>query len=229
MSEPGAILRAPPASIVLSSDLPYDAVSASQALAAADPALGDVIARVGPPTLTARPDETLPALLRSIVYQQLSGKAAGTIHGRVLDAFAAEGRIDAAALATAEDETLRACGLSRAKTAAVRDLVGRHLNGSLPTRDELLGMADDEVIAALTAVRGVGPWTAQMVLIFNLGRPDVWPAADLGVQEGVRIVAGLEARPTAREMSALGEPYAPWRSLAAWYFWRAVELARASV
>ena len=145
----------------------------------------------------------------------------------MLDAFAPDGALDAAALAGAEDEALRACGLSRAKTAAVRDLAGRHLEGTLPTRADLLGMSDDEVIAALTAVRGVGPWTAQMVLIFNLGRPDVWPVADLGVQEGVRIVGGLEARPTAREMGPLGEPYAPWRSLAAWYLWRAVELARA--
>jgi DNA-3-methyladenine glycosylase II len=208
--------------------LPYDAVEASHALARADARLGDLIAQAGPPTLTLRPDETLPALLRSIVYQQLSGKAAATIHGRVLDAFGTDGRPDADAIAASDPEALRACGLSRAKTAAVQDLAARHLDGTLPARADLLGMPDDEVVRALTAVRGVGPWTAQMVLIFNLGRPDVWPAADLGVQEGFRIVARLDARPAARELDALGEPFRPWRSLAAWYFWRAVDLARES-
>ena len=207
-------------------DLPYDAVAASQALAEADPRLGDVIARVGPPTIAPRPDETVAALLRSIVYQQLSGKAAATIHGRVLDAFGADGVPDAAALAAATDEALRACGLSRAKSAAVRDLTARHVAGRLPPRANLIAMSDDEVVDALTAVRGVGPWTAQMILLFNLGRPDVWPTTDLGVQEGYRLVAGLAERPTPRALAEAGEPYRPWRSVAAWYLWRAVHLAR---
>ncbi len=206
--------------------IPYDGVAASQALAAADPRLAETIARVGPPTLALRPDETLPALLRSIVYQQLSTKAAATIHGRVLTAFGDGETLDVAAVAEAEDDALRACGLSRAKVAAVRDLVARQRAGTLPTRDALLAMPDEAVVASLTAVRGVGPWTAQMVLIFNLGRPDVWPVADLGVQEGIRIVQGLGERPTAKAMAALGEPYAPWRSVAAWYCWRAVHFAR---
>ncbi|WP_412068711.1 DNA-3-methyladenine glycosylase family protein [Rubrivirga sp. IMCC43871] len=205
---------------------PYDGVAASQALAAADPQLAETIARVGPPTLTIRPDETLPALLRSIVYQQLSTKAAATIHGRVLAAFGDGETLDVAAVADAPDDALRACGLSRAKVAAVRDLVARQRAETLPPRDALLAMPDAAVIASLTAVRGVGPWTAQMVLIFNLGRPDVWPVADLGVQEGVRIVQGLDDRPTAKAMAVLGEPYAPWRSVAAWYCWRAVHIAR---
>ena len=205
---------------------PYDPVAASQDLAAADPALGDVIARVGPPTLALRPDETLPALLRSIVYQQLSTKAAATIHGRVLHAFGDGAALDPDALAAAPDEALRACGLSRAKTAAVRDLVARQRPGTLPSLADLLGMADADVVAALTAVRGVGPWTAQMVLIFNLGRPDVWPTTDLGVQEGYRVIHDLDARPTPRELAALGAPYAPWRSVAAWYGWRALHIAR---
>lgn len=208
-------------------DLPYDAVAASQVLAAADPRLGEVIARVGPPTFGLRTQETLPALLRSIVYQQLSGKAAATIHGRVLDAFGTDGQPDPAALAAAEDEALQACGLSRGKTAAVRDLVARHLDGRLPTHGDLRQMSDDEAVRALTAVRGVGPWTAQMLLLFTLGRPDVWPTTDLGVQEGYRLVAGLDARPTPRQLAEAGEPYRPWRSVAAWYLWRAVDLARA--
>lgn len=208
--------------------LPYDAVQASHELAAGDPRLAEVIAAVGPPTLTLRPDETLPALLRSIVYQQLSGKAASTIHGRVLSAFGDGRQPDAHALAAAEDDALRACGLSRAKVAAVRDLVGRQLEGSLPLRETLLQLDDVDVVRTLTAVRGVGPWTAQMVLMFNLGRPDVWPSADLGVQEGYRLVSGAEERPTARELATEGERYRPWRSVAAWYLWRAVDLARAN-
>ncbi len=206
---------------------PYDAVAASQALAAADPRLADVIARVGPPTIAIRPDEALPALLRAIVGQQLSVKAAATIHGRVLDAFAPGGTLDLSALDAAPDEALRACGLSGAKTRALRDLAERQRAGTLPTRDALLAMPDDQVVRALTAVRGVGVWTARMVLMFNLGRPDVWPVGDLGVREGYRVVAGLAERPTAKELVPLGEPYAPWRSVAAWYLWRAVELARA--
>ena len=206
---------------------PYDAVAASHALAAADARLAETVAEVGPPRIVLRPDETLPALLRAVVSQQLSVRAAATIHGRVLDAFAPGGTLDPDAVAAAPDEALRACGLSRAKTAALRDLVARQRAGTLPARADLLAMTDREVVAALTAVRGVGVWTAQMVLLFNLGRPDVWPAADLGVQEGYRRVAGLDYRPTARELEAAGEPYAPWRSVAAWYLWRAVERARA--
>ena len=208
-------------------DLPYDAVAASHALAAADPGMAEVVAAVGPPRLELRPSETLAALARSIAYQQLSTKAAATIHGRFLDAFGdASGAPDADRIQGADDEALRAVGLSRAKAAAVRDLAERSADGRLPTRAELLGMSDAEATEALVAVRGVGVWTAQMVLIFNLGRPDVWPVADLGVQEGVRIIQRLDERPAAKAMPALGERYRPWRSLAAWYAWRAVHRAR---
>lgn len=208
-------------------DLPYDAVAASQALAAADPDYAEVIAAVGPPRIELRPDETLSALARSVTYQQLSTKAAATIHGRLLAAFADDsGALDAPRILADDDEGLRACGLSRAKVAALRDLSERSLDGRLPGRAALLEMTDDQATKALVAVRGVGVWTAQMMLIFNLGRPDVWPVADLGVQEGVRITKRLAERPTAKAMAALGEPYAPWRSVAAWYSWRAVHRAR---
>lgn len=214
-------MTAPPAR---STDLPYDAVEASHALAAADPRLADTIAAVGPPTLALRPDETLPALVRSVVYQQLSGKAAATIHSRLVAALG--GAVDADALASLPDEVLRACGLSAAKTAAVRDLAARHRDGRLPARERLLALPDDEIIALLSAARGVGPWTVQMLLLFNLGRPDVWPTADMGVQEGYCLIAGLDARPTPRELAAAGEAYRPWRSLAAWYLWREVDRRR---
>ena len=212
--------------------LRYDAAAASQVLAAADPALAEVIAAVGPPRIELRPGETLPALLRSVTYQQLSTKAAATIHGRVMDRLARDTELSsdpdalARAIASAPDDDLRGCGLSRAKTASARDLAARQLGGSLPSRSALLEMSDAEAVLALTAVRGVGEWTAQMMLIFNLGRPDVWPVADLGVQEGLRIVRGLGDRPTPKAMRGLGEPYAPWRSVAAWYCWRAVHRAR---
>ena len=209
-------------------DLPYDAVLASHELAAADPRLGEVIAAVGPPTLTIRPDETVAALLRSIVYQQLSGKAAATIHGRVLVAFGDGHQPDVDALEGADTEALRACGLSRAKVAAVQDLVQRQLDGSLPTREALLDLDDEAIVGELTKVRGVGPWTAQMLLMFNLGRPNIWPSADLGVQEGYRLIAGAQERLTARELATEGERYRPWRSVAAWYLWRAVDLHRAA-
>ena len=225
---PALLLSCSPALLLSCSPVvpPYDAVAASQALAIADPQLAEVIARVGPPTITLRPDETLPALLRAIVSQQLSVKAASTIHGRVLTALAPEGTLDTAVVHAASDDEIRACGLSRAKTAALRDLAARQQAGTLPDRDALLAMPDAEAVRVLTEVRGVGVWTAQMVLMFNLGRPDVWPAADLGIQEGYRIVAGLSERPTARELAPLGDRFAPWRSVAAWYLWRAVELAR---
>lgn len=212
---------APPA------ELPYDAVAASQDLAAADPALGDVIARVGPPAIRYRPAETFDALLRSIVFQQLSGKAAGTIHGRVLTAVGDGARADPSAIAGAPDETLRGAGLSGAKAAALRDLASRQLDGTLPPRAALLTMPDEAVVEALTAVRGVGVWTARMVLLFTLGRPDVWPVGDLGVREGYRIVSGAAERPSAKALVPAGEPYRPWRSVAAWYLWRAVDLHRA--
>jgi len=204
--------------------LPYDAVAGSHALAAADPRLAAVVAAVGPPTLEIRPDETLPALVRAVVYQQLSGKAAATIHGRLVALLG--GAVDAGALAATPDDALRACGLSRAKTAAVRDLAERHLDGRLPSRDALAAMSDDEATAALVAARGVGVWTVQMFLLFNLGRPDVWPVGDLGVQEGWRLAAGLAERPSARDLAAVGAPWAPWRSLAAWYLWREVDRRR---
>ena len=209
----------------MTSALPYDAVQASLDLAAASPALAETIAAVGPPTFALRPDETLPSLVRSVVYQQLSGKAAATIHGRLLDALG--GTLDPARVEALPDDALRACGLSRAKTAAVRDLVARHRAGLLPTRDELLAMPDDEIVQRLAEARGVGVWTVQMLLMFNLGRPDVWPTADLGVQEGYRLSAGLEARPTPRELGAAGEKLRPWRSVAAWYLWREVDRRRA--
>ena len=197
------------------------------ALVRLDPRLAPVVAAAGPPGLGATDDETATALVRSVVYQQLSGRAAATIHGRVLAAFGDGATPDVGMLASATDDALRACGLSRAKALAVRDVAERALDGRLPGRVDLAGLPDADVEALLVAVRGVGPWTAQMVMMFTLGRPDVWPALDLGVQEGYRLVSGADARPTSAALAAEGERYRPFRSAAAWYLWRAVDQHRA--
>ena len=203
---------------------PYDRKRAATELAEAHPGLGETIAAVGPCTLTIREDDTLPALVRSITYQQLSGKAAATIHGRLLGLL---GRTPTAeAIAATSDEALRACGLSRAKTAALRDLAVRALRGDVPPREDLLELHDDEVVRLLSEVRGVGEWTAQMFLMSVLGRPDVWPVGDLGVREGWRIVSRSPTRPTPAELADAGAVLRPWRSVAAWYLWRAVDLER---
>ena len=196
------------------------------ALVALDPRLAPVFAAAGPFAPERTDDEIATALVRSVVYQQLSGKAAGTIHGRLLAAFGDGIVPDLHAIAAADDDALRACGLSRAKALAVKDIAERALDGRLPARAALAAMSDAEVERALVAVRGVGPWTAHMVMMFTLGRPDVWPVADLGVQEGVRILAGLDARPTSAELAAHGEAYRPFRSAAAWAMWRVVDQAR---
>ena len=199
---------------------PYDPVAASHLLAQADPTLGDVIARVGPPQIRfGRGATVFASVLRSVVYQQLSGKAAGTIYGRVCALFPNETPTPAALLAL-DPDLLRGAGLSRAKTAAAFDLAQKAEGGDLPDAAALAQMDDAEVARRLVAVRGVGPWTAQMVMLFDLGRPDVWPTGDLGVQRGVQRLDGLAELPDAPYMTRRAEPWQPWRSVAAWYLWR---------
>ena len=204
---------------------PYDLVQATADLTAADPILGNLIAAVGPCTLEIRAHEPFVALLRAIVYQQLSGKAAGTIHGRVLALFGDE-VLSPEALLALPDEALRGAGLSRAKTRAVKDLAEKALDGTVPDGAVLQPLSNDEVIERLTAVRGVGPWTVEMLLMFTLGRPDVLPVADLGVRHGYQLLYDCVERPTPSELRAYGERWRPWRSVASWYLWRAVDRAR---
>lgn len=207
------------------SPLPYDITAAEAHLRAADARLAALIDEIGPGAngFGVRPLETVPALVRAITYQQLSTKAAATIHGRLLELL---GTPDPEALLAQPDDALRACGLSRAKTAAVQDLARRALDGTVPDRAALAAMPDEEVIERLTEVRGIGVWTAEMFLLFTLGRPDVWAAGDLGLREGFRVLTGADDRPTPREFAAAGEPFRPWRSVASWYLWRATELGR---
>lgn len=191
-------------------------------LADADPILGEVIARVGPCRFEARAEGShFGALARAIVYQQLSGKAAGTIHGRFLDLFG--GEPTPAKLLATPDETLRGVGLSRQKLTYMQDLARHVEEGRLPL-DEIARMEDDELIRALVAVKGVGRWTAQMFLMFRLGRPDVLPELDLGVQKAVMLAYRLPEMPKPKELAALGEKWRPYRSIASWYWWRSLEI-----
>ncbi len=202
--------------------LAYDPAAATAHIAAASAGFAAIVARVGPLGITPRDEPPYGALRRAIVSQQLSVRAADTIHRRVLDRLG-DGADDPAVLLAIADDDLRACGLSRAKTAALRDLAARTLDGTVPDAAGLASLDDDAIVERLTAVRGIGRWTVEMLLIFRLGRPDVWPVDDLGVRKGYAAAHGLDTLPTARELAPLGEAYRPYRSAAAWYCWRALD------
>jgi len=188
------------------------------AFLARDPAFGPWVEAVGPLRMRRVKEPPFHYLVRSIVFQQLAGAAAHTIHGRFVRALG--GKVTPRTIASASDEDLRGAGLSRGKLAAVRDLAARARSLRL---EELPWVADDDVVRRLTTVRGIGPWTAQMYLMFALRRPDVWPAGDLGVRAGFARIQGLAETPGEKEMMPLGEACRPWRSAAAWYCWRALE------
>src|SRR5437667_9265282 len=163
------------------------------------------------------------ALAESIAYQQLSGKAAATIWGRVRALYPKRKWLDPALVLKTPDETLRACGLSRSKTAALKDLAAKTIDGTVPSGRALLRLSDDEIIARLTQVRGIGRWTVEMLLLFDLGRPDVWPVDDYGVRKGFAKTFGRRKLPAPKQLMKIGEKWRPYRSVAAWYFWRALD------
>jgi len=205
------------------SRLRYSRSAAVQHLQTQCPRLGQFISEHGPFKLKVSRDASLfEALASAIVYQQLSGKAAATIYGRFCDLFE-NGQPVAAELPPMSFEQLRAVGLSRNKVLAIQDLANRSLAGLLPNDRQLAGMDDQAVIEDLCRVRGIGPWTAQMLLIFNLGRPDVMPAADLGVQKGVQMVYRMRKLPAPAQVLERTRHLAPFRSAASWYFWRAAD------
>jgi len=205
--------------------LGFDPDAACRHLAEADPAMGELIARVGQFTMRPEPSHSLfQVLVRSIVYQQLTGKAAATILGRVIRLFAPKRFPTRHDLLEISPERLRAAGLSTAKTAALRDLAARALDGTVPSLSRVRRMEDEEIIARLTAVRGIGRWTVEMLLIFKLGRPDVLPLGDLGVRKGFAQTFGKRKLPEPAAMSRRGERWRPYRSVASWYLWRALEL-----
>lgn len=201
----------------------HSALALAQArLIGVDPVLDELIGRHGPALLPSAPPASrrFSELAESIAYQQLNGTAAATIWGRVVEACGGEVTPDA--LLTAGPDRLRGAGLSGAKTRSMLDLAGRVAEGTLPLGR--IGRLDDEgVIAQLTPVWGIGRWTAQMFLMFTLGRVDIWPTGDYGVRNGYMLAWGLDDHPTEAEMAAYGEPFEGARSLVAWYCWRAAD------
>lgn len=173
------------------------------------------------PTKPARSKDPYRALVRAVVYQQLSGKAAATIHGRVLALFPSKDHPDPEDLLRASPEKLRSAGLSRQKTAALKDIALKTAEGIIPSARALTRLDDEEIIARLTAARGVGRWTVEMYLIFSLGRPDVLPIDDLGVRKGAEKLYRRSFTP--KQLGKYGERWGPWRSAAAWHLWRVMD------
>lgn len=187
-----------------------------------DPVLGTLIKQIGPCELAqTRRVDRFAMTVRSIVAQQLSAKAAMTIHDRLVDAVGASSVTPETVLAL-DAERMRACGLSWAKVASVRDLATKVLDRSLAL-ESLDRLDDDAVIEALTTVKGIGRWSAEMFLIFRLGRPDILPVGDVGVQRAMRRLYGLRKHPSPARMTALARPWRPYRSIACWYLWRSLD------
>ncbi|TCZ58643.1 DNA-3-methyladenine glycosylase 2 family protein [Roseicella aquatilis] len=194
-----------------------------------DPVLRRVVKRIGPCTLEPVQREPYEALVRAIAHQQVHGRAAEAILGRFLALHPAHAFPPPEAVLATGVEAMRACGFSQSKVAAIRDIAEKAAGGLVPTREACARLTDAALIERLVAIRGVGRWTVEMLLIFTLGRPDVLPVDDFGVREGWKVAAGLEAQPKPKELAALGEAWAPWRSVAAWYLWRAADAAKRSV
>lgn len=196
-------------------------VRAADELAVREPVIARLRDAAGPPMITAPQRTPFEALARAICFQQLSGKAAATIYGRFEAAVG--GEVTPEAILSTPVDTLRGAGLSAAKAASVIDLSEKVLDGTVPIA-ALTKLGDDEIVERLVIVRGIGRWTAEMFLIFQLRRLDVWPVDDLGVRKGYGIAWQLGSMPSPKELAALGEPLRPYRSVAAWYCWRATEL-----
>lgn len=206
----------------------YDPATAIRHLADADPELGALMGTVGPFAMELGTTPSIfVALAESIMYQQLSGKAAATIYGRLCALFERpEAGPTASELLRLSDDQLRAAGVSRPKVAALRDLAARQLSGEIPTLSDARRLSDEDLVARLTPVRGIGRWTVEMLLMFRLGRPDVLPVSDLGIQKGfARAFGGGSSAPAGpAEIMARGERWRPYRSVACWYLWRAAEM-----
>ena len=203
--------------------------TASKHLSQVDRVLARVIRKVGPVHVTpSRGTSPYRSLVHAVAHQQLTGKAAMTILGRVLALYPGKKFPAPADLLATPDRKLRAAGFSRAKVRAVKDIAAKTLAGVVPpTCRAMTTMTDDEIVERLTSVRGVGRWTVEMMLIFTLGRPDVWPVDDYGVRKGLAMLYKLKELPTKQEMVEFGERWRPHRSAAAWYLWRACDLQAA--
>jgi DNA-3-methyladenine glycosylase II len=216
--------------------LPFDAAEALEHLKASDPKLAALIDRAGPFTLKLDPAPSpFESLVESILYQQLNGKAAATIHRRVREFFGGDPTPEQ--LLGTPDEVLRAAGVSGNKARALKDLATRTLDGTVPTHAAIKKMTDAKIVERLTQVRGIGPWTVEMLLIFRMGRPDVFPVSDYGVRKGFALTflklpktRSLDAKdlPKAEILLKRGKRWAPFRSVASWYLWRACDLAKST-
>jgi len=209
----------------------FDVDAAAAHLARRDKRLAAWMKRVGPLPADARwkkPFDVADALARAILYQQLSGKAAATIVGRV-ETLIGTPKIHAAALDRVADEQLRACGVSGNKARALRDLADHERRGEIPDMRRMAAMSDEAIIEALTAVRGIGKWTVQMMLMFRLGRADQLPVDDLGIRKGAQRVDKLEEMPTPGQLAERGERWGPYRTYAGLYLWRIADAAAAPV
>lgn len=201
--------------------------AAVQHLQRADRKLARIIKQIGPCPLAPRQGVApWQALVRSVAYQQLNGTAAETIFNRFLALFPGQKFPTPEQILAASEERLRSAGLSRAKTAAIKDIAAHVLRGVVTDRRGMKRLSDAEIIERLTVIRGVGPWTVEMLLMFTLGRPDVLPATDYGVRSGFALVYGLKELPAPKDLLAHGERWRPYRTVASWYLWRAVDLAK---
>jgi DNA-3-methyladenine glycosylase II len=208
----------------------FDTDAAFAHLAKRDRKLGAWMKRLAPIAADPRwrkPFDPVDALARAILYQQLSGKAASTIVGRVEAAIGSE-RFHCDTLARIDDAGLRACGVSGNKTLALRDLAAREERGEIPTLRQMATLDEDAIVAALVPIRGIGRWTVEMMLMFRLGRPDVLPVDDLGIRKGAQIVDKADAMPTPKELLARGERWGPYRTYASLYLWRIADAATQS-
>jgi DNA-3-methyladenine glycosylase II len=196
--------------------------AAARALAERDPVVAELVHLAGLPHFTKPTDTHFGALVRAVTFQQLAGPAATAIHGRLVAALG--GEVTPERLLALPTETLRAAGLSGNKTLSLQDLATKVLDGTVVLDNRGLAKeSDEEMVARLSTVRGIGKWTAEMFLMFQLRRLDVWPTGDLGVRKGYGLAWKI-ATPTPKVLEALGEPLRPYRSVAAWYCWRACEL-----
>ena len=200
--------------------IPKEITHATRQIAVRDPDMAVCIARVGPCLIRPGLGDYFSALVRAIAYQQLAGKAAMAIHGRFVQSIG--GGVTPEAVMATPEAALRAAGMSAAKTASIRDLAAKVLDGTVPL-DGIEGYSDEEIIERLVLVRGIGRWTAEMFLLFELRRLDVWPVDDFAVRKGYARIHQLAEPPSPRELATLGDTYRPWRSVAAWYCWRGSE------
>ncbi len=206
-------------------ELPYDARKAVRHLKRVDPNLKNLINAVGPFDVEMKNFKSpFLLLLETIVYQQLSGKAAGTIFGRVQALFPSKSHITPTRLFAIPDDELRAAGMSWAKVAAAKDLAAKCLQRQVPSKNRLVQMSNEEIIDTLVQIRGIGPWTVEMLLMFHLGRPDVLPVSDLGVRKGYQLTYELDEMPKPKAMYDLCDHWRPFRSVGSWYMWRALDL-----